>query len=146
MTGEPAYGQGDASFQAAGGEAGVRQLVEAFYRVMASEPWAARILAMHPRDLEVSIDKLSRFLCGWLGGPKLYREKYGSIAIPPAHAHLPIVDEYREAWLSGMRAALAEQPYAEDFKTYMITQLNVPASRIVALRQNIEKSEAPRSE
>ena len=51
---------------------------------------AATIRGMHPQDLAPARDKLTRFLCGWLGGPKLYAEKYGSIVIPQFHARWPI--------------------------------------------------------
>ncbi len=69
------YGDGDASLQAAGGEDGIRRLVDRFFVLMTERPEAAGILRMHPRDLEGSRDKLARFLCGWLEGPKaLFRE------------------------------------------------------------------------
>ncbi|MBE2295172.1 MAG: group II truncated hemoglobin, partial [Phycisphaerales bacterium] len=84
------YSVEDASYQAAGGEAGIRQLVDDFYDAMDQLPAAAKIRAMHPTDLSDTRDKLTRFLCGWLGGPKLYAEKYGSIHIPQAHARFAI--------------------------------------------------------
>ena len=40
---EPVFGVGDASFQAAGGEAGLKRLVADFYRAMDSLPEAATI-------------------------------------------------------------------------------------------------------
>ncbi|MAE21108.1 MAG: group II truncated hemoglobin [Pseudomonadota bacterium] len=123
------YGQGDASFQAAGQYEGIHALVDAFYDAMETLPEARRIRDMHPQDLTESRDKLTRFLCGWLGGPKLYREKYGAIAIPRAHAHLPIGEAERDAWLACMREALTTQPYPDEFKTYLMTQLFVPAER-----------------
>ena len=123
------YGEGDASFQAAGAEEGIRHLVEAFYHQMATLPEAREIFDMHQGDLETTIDKLARFLCGWLGGPKLYKEKYGSIRIPVAHRHLPIGADQRDAWLLCMEKALQEQPYEEDFKRYLLQQLAVPAER-----------------
>ncbi len=125
----PRYGEGEASFQAAGGEAGIRALVDAFYDQMETLPEAARIRAMHPIQLKESRDKLTRFLCGWLGGPKLYREKYGPIRIPAAHAHLDIGPAERDAWLLCMRNALAAQPYPDDFKRYLLAQLFIPAER-----------------
>ncbi len=126
----PAYGSGDASFQAAGGTEGVRALVDAFYDVMEARPDARRIRKMHPRDLAVSRDKLARFLCGWLGGPKLFRERYGSISIPGVHAHLPIGAADRDAWLDCMREAVAAAPYEDAFKRYLLEQLGIPAERI----------------
>jgi hemoglobin len=126
----PAYGVGDASFQAAGGEAGLRRLVDAFYAQMDSLPEAAGIRAMHPADLTLARDKLARFLCGWLNGPKLYQEKYGAISIPGAHRHLAIGSAERDAWLLCMQRALALQPYAEEFKRYLLFELSKPAERV----------------
>jgi hemoglobin len=124
------YGTDDASFQAAGGEAGIRELVESFYRFMDVLPEARGIRAMHPADLTVSIDKLARFLCGWLGGPRRYQEKYGPISIPGVHRHLLVAEEERDAWLACMQRAIARQPFAADFKRYLLEQLAVPAERI----------------
>lgn len=124
------YGQGDASFRAAGGEEGLRRLVDCFYDLMATRVEAAGILAMHPADLEISRDKLTRFLCGWLNGPRRYQEKYGEISIAGSHAHLAIGPADRDAWLSCMRDALAEQPYAESFKVYLLQELSKPAQRV----------------
>jgi hemoglobin len=122
-----AYGEGDASFQAAGGVEGLRRLVADFYRMMDTLPEAATIRAMHPSDLSGSADKLHRFLCGWLGGPKLYREKYGSIHIPSAHAHLAIGERERDAWLLCMERALARQDYPREFCDYLLRALFRPA-------------------
>ena len=124
------YGTGDASFQAAGSEAGLRTLVNNFFDRMGSDERFARIYAMHPDDKEVSRDKLARFLCGWLGGPKLYNEKYGAICIPRVHAHLAIASIERDQWLTCMTESVAEQPFAAEFKTYLMKQLFVPAEAI----------------
>lgn len=123
------YGTDDASYQAAGQYEGLQKLTERFYFYMDSLPEAKIIRAMHRSDLTESKEKLARFLSGWLGGPKLYSEKYGPIAIPKAHHHLPIGSKERDAWLLCMDKALAEQPYSDDFRQYMIEQLFVPAER-----------------
>ena len=85
MNETPQYGIGDASFQAAGGEAGIFTLVNAFFDRMGSDERFATIWNLHPDDKDISRDKLARFLCGWLGGPKLYNEKYGAVGIPSVH-------------------------------------------------------------
>src|SRR4051812_13733312 len=95
----PTYGIGDASFQAAGGEEGLKRLVERFYQEMETAPEATTVLAMHKQDLAEVRDKLWRFLCGWLNGPRLYQEKYGPISIPQSHAPFPIGAQERDAWL-----------------------------------------------
>ena len=124
------YGTGDASFQAAGGEAGLRRLVDNFFDRMGTDKRFATIYALHPEDKEVSRDKLARFLCGWLGGPKLYNEKYGSIGIPRVHAHLAIATPERDQWLTCMTESVEEQPFAPDFKKYLMEQLFVPAEAV----------------
>ena len=124
------YGTGDASFQAAGGEAGLRKLVDDFFDRMGSDDRFRTIWDLHPDDKEVSRDKLARFLCGWLGGPKRYQEKYGAIGIPRVHAHLPIAFEERDQWLTCMSESVAEQPFADDFKIYLMEQLYVPAEAV----------------
>ena len=130
MTDTPAYGTQDATFQAAGGESGIRRLVDAFYDVMDEDERFADIRHMHPADLTVSRDKLARFLCGWMGGPRRYREKYGPITIPGAHAHLGVTAKERDQWLACMAAALATQDYPDTLVEYLLTQLAVPAERI----------------
>jgi len=126
---KPVYGQDDASFQAAGQQAGIRKLVDDFYDVMDQHNEADKIRKMHPVELEESRDKLALFLCGWLGGPRLFSEKYGAISIPRAHSHLRIGSTERDAWLLCMEEALKSQPYADDFKAYLLVQLAVPAER-----------------
>jgi len=134
-----AYGDGDATYQACGGEAGIQQLVETFYEVMDTLPAARRIRAMHPTDLQLSIDKLVCFLCGWTGGPKRYAERFGPIQIPRVHSHLPVGEVERDAWLLCMKHALVEQPFRDDLKRYLLEQLFVPAERI---RRVVEAREA----
>jgi hemoglobin len=128
---QPAYGFEDASFKAAGGVEGIQKLVEDFYRIMDELPEATVIRKMHPDDLDVSVDKLARFLCGWLGGPRLYQEKYGSISIPAVHAHLVIGEHERDSWLRCMQEAIYLQSYPHDFAEYLLIQLRVPAERIL---------------
>jgi hemoglobin len=131
MSSTPPYGVGDASYQAAGGIDGLHRLVDDFYRIMDENPAFAELRGMHPEDLAVSRDKLACFLSGWLGGPKLFREKYGPIAIPAFHAQWPIDEHGSRAWLDCMAEAIACQDFAPDFAEYLLRQLHVPAERIV---------------
>lgn len=124
---EERYGEGDASFKAAGEEDGIRKLANDFYDQMTDLAQASHIRDMHSEDLTPSRDKLFRFLCGWLGGPMLYQEKYGSINVPQAHQHLQIGRHERDAWLFCMQKALERQPYKESFKQYLMTELAKPA-------------------
>ena len=124
------YGVGDASFRAAGGKDGIFTLVDNFFDRMGSDERFATIWDMHPDDKDISRDKLARFLCGWLGGPRLYNEKYGAIGIPRVHAHLAIDTPERDQWLTCMSESVAEQPFAPEFKIYLMEQLFVPAEAV----------------
>ncbi|MYB34039.1 MAG: group II truncated hemoglobin [Gammaproteobacteria bacterium] len=130
------YGNGDASYRAAGGTSGIYRLVDRFFDYMEQLPEARDIREMHPENLDESRDKLARFLCGWLGGPKLYQQKHGAISIPGVHQHLDIDMSERDAWLKCMSLALEEQPYSNDFRDYLIQQLAIPAERIRTVCQS----------
>lgn len=123
------YGTEDASYQAAGGLEGITKLVDAFYDEMDRLPEAAIIRRIHNADLSESRRKLTYFLSGWLGGPKLYSQHYKPIIIPQAHSHLSIGEAERDAWMLCMERAIAKQPFADDFKKYLLEQLYVPAER-----------------
>lgn len=124
------YGVNDNSYKSAGELAGITQLVDEFYHNMANLKEAKKIRDMHPKDLTLSKQKLTYFLSGWLGGPKLYSEHFGSINIPNAHKHLHVSKAESEAWLLCMEKAVENQPYHSSFKAYLITQLRIPAERI----------------
>lgn len=130
------YGVGDASYQAAGGIQGLRRLVTDFYRLMDERPEAAQLRSLHGESLELASDKLACFLSGWLGGPRLFSEKYGAIALPAFHAQWPISEQLSQSWLSCMAQAIALQPFAPAFAEYLLTQLRVPAQRIVQASRN----------
>ena len=125
------YGVGNNSYIMAGELSGLIKLVDQFYTNMDNFSEAKKIRNMHTSDLSDSRKKLTYFLSGWLGGPKLYAENYGSINIPLAHKHLFVGIEESEAWLYCMQQAIAEQPYEAKFKTYLLQQLRVPAERIL---------------
>ncbi|MBR9884395.1 MAG: group II truncated hemoglobin [Oceanospirillales bacterium] len=128
----PAYGTGDATYQAAGGIEGITALVDRFYALMGTLPEAATLRAMHPEDLSGSKRKLAYFLSGWMGGPKLFKEHFGPITIPEAHKHFPVDMQSKEAWLLCMERALIELDYPEAFRRYLMKQLAVPAEVIRA--------------
>ena len=130
LTSVPPFGVGDASYQAAGGLEGITRLVNTFYDIMDSSPDAAALRVMHARDLTDSRKKLVYFLSGWMGGPKLYSENYGSISLPVAHSHLPVDEATERAWLNCMEQALLACNYPADFREYMINKLATPAKSI----------------
>ncbi len=124
------YGINDNSYIAAGKLPGITQLVNEFYQNMDEFSESKKIRDMHSADLSNSRTKLTYFLSGWLGGPKLYAEHFGGINIPQAHKHLTVGVEESEAWLLCMQKAVDNQPYESAFKVYLMKQLRVPAERI----------------
>ncbi|MEQ8689285.1 MAG: group II truncated hemoglobin [Pseudomonadales bacterium] len=129
------FGKGDNTFQAIGGEQAINALVKTFYQIMSSNPDYATIWSWHPQDISISRDKLARFLCGWMGGPRRYQEKYGPINIPLVHAHLAVTARERDMWLNCMAQALAQQGHDAELVDYLMHQLAIPAERIRALSE-----------
>jgi len=130
------YGFEDTTYNAVGGYDGLVKLVADFYDAMESLPTAKRIRDMHPDDLEITRDKLVCFLSGWMGGPRIYPEKYGKgISLPMAHQHLKVTADDAQAWLTCMQAALDKHDYPQDFKDYLMEQLVFPANRINEVSQ-----------
>ena len=125
------WGTGDATYRAMGEQTGVTALVDEFYAIMEQQPRYKVIWEMHPPDRATSRDKLTRFLCAWMGGPRLYKEKYGAISIPGVHAHLPVTEFEKDLWLDCMNEALQSMDLEQPFIDYLLTQLSVPARRIV---------------
>jgi hemoglobin len=95
-------------FEMLGGEAGVVQLVNAFYRHMDTRPDASGIRAMHEPDLTSTKGVLVLFLCEWLGGPKDYSAQRGHPRLRMRHTGFSIGVPERDAWLACMRAALED--------------------------------------
>ena len=100
-------------FEALGGEPAVRQLVDRFYDLMDLEPAFAGLRALHPDVLDSSRDKLHWFLCGWLGGPQLYVEKFGHPRLRARHLPYPIGIAERDQWMACMSQAMREMSIDE---------------------------------
>jgi hemoglobin len=95
-------------FDAAGAEQGVRALVDRFYDLMDIEPGFGALRAVHPSTLEGSRDKLYWFLCGWLGGPQHYVDRFGHPQLRARHLPFSIGIRERDQWLACMRQAMHE--------------------------------------
>ena len=91
-----------------GGEPAVRRLVSRFYELMDTLPEAYAIRKLHQPDLSEAESKLFMFLCGWLGGPQLYVEKYGHPKLRARHLPFQIASEEAGQWMLCMRTAMAE--------------------------------------
>lgn len=93
-------------YAAIGGDAGVRALVDAFYDRMDVDDAYAGIRALHGPSLDNARDKLYLYLCGWLGGPQRYVERFGHPRLRARHLPFAIGTSERDQWLACMRQAL----------------------------------------
>lgn len=114
-------------FELLGGEANgaetLRNLVEAFYDVMDSDPKAAPIRAMHAADLTSAREKLFMFLMGWTGGPQLYIERYGHPMLRKRHLPFAIDESARDQWMYCMIRAMHQQGFEDALMTKLAEQL-----------------------
>ena len=97
------------AFERLGGEAGVRGLVDRFYDLMDLEAAYAGIRQLHPATLDGSRDKLFWFLCGWLGGPNHYIDRFGHPMLRARHLPYAIASSERDQWMACMLMAMEDQ-------------------------------------
>lgn len=96
------------AFTLLGGEPGVRALVDRFYDLMDLEPAYAGLRALHPTTTEGSRDKLFWFLCGWLGGPNHFIDRFGHPMLRARHLPFAIGISERDQWMACMKQAMEE--------------------------------------
>ena len=103
-----AQAQRAAAVEALGGEPQVEALVERFYDLMELDPAYAALRAVHGPDLTQARQKLTWFLCGWLGGPQHYTERFGHPRLRMRHMPFAIGIRERDQWLACMDQAMGE--------------------------------------
>ncbi|MCM2341990.1 group II truncated hemoglobin [Rhodoferax sp.] len=116
---KPAF---DMPFEWIGGEERVHALVERFYDLMDLEPRYAELRIAHGSVLDDARQKLFWFLCGWLGGPQHYTDRFGHPRLKARHMPFKVGLIERDQWLACMDQAMSET--------------GVPA----ALREHLNKS------
>ena len=100
--------QFDSPYQWIGGEEKVKALVERFYDLMDLEPAYADLRAVHGSDLSKARQHLFWFLCGWLGGPQHYTDRFGHPKLRMRHMPFTIGIKERDQWLACMDQAMRE--------------------------------------
>lgn len=95
-------------FERVGGETGTRALVDRFYDLMDLDPGYTALRALHPSTLDGSRDKLYWFLCGWLGGPQHYTDRFGHPMLRARHLPFSIGIKERDQWMACMQQAMRE--------------------------------------
>jgi hemoglobin len=95
-------------FEWIGGEDKLKALIERFYDLMYLEPAYARLREVHGASLDQARQRTFWFLCGWMGGPQHYTERFGHPRLRARHLHVPIGVRERDQWLACMDQAMAE--------------------------------------
>ena len=113
----------DSPYELFNGEDGIRRLVDLFYDQMDLDPEFAGIRRLHPESLDGSRDKLYWFLCGWMGGPNHYVERFGHPRLRARHMPFPIGSPERDAWISCMRLALRDCEIDPKLSDWLMGQL-----------------------
>ncbi len=91
-----------------GGEANIKAMVERFYDLMDIEPLYKELRAAHGADLTNGRERLFWFLCGWMGGPQHYTERFGHPMLRARHMPFSIGIAERDQWLACMNQAMLE--------------------------------------
>ena len=100
---------GPTPFERLGGEPAVRALVDRFYDLMDLDPAYTLLRGLHPSELEGSRNKLHWFLCGWLGGPSLYEDRFGHPRLRARHLPYSIGIAERDQWMGCMLQAMHDR-------------------------------------
>ena len=108
------------TYELIGGDAGVAQLCDKFYELMATVPQFAELRSMHPEDLKGSRDKLYMFLSGWMGGPDLFVEKFGHPRLRGRHMPFAIGVKERDQWVACMLLAMEDVGIEEGVRTKLL--------------------------
>ena len=108
------------AFELIGGEAALKSLVERFYDLMDVEPGYAALRAVHGPSLERAREKTYLFLCGWMGGPQHYVERYGHPRLRMRHLPFKIGILERDQWLACMHQAMGDVGVEETLKQRLL--------------------------
>ena len=119
---EESIGSDQNLYEAIGGEATLRKLIEVFYDIIEFEPEGEVLLVLHRRGHGVAHSRIEQFnyLSGFFGGPQLYVQKYGHSDVRLMHEHVEINAEARDSWLQCMSTAIDRVGIAPDLKEKMM--------------------------
>ena len=110
-------------YAALGGAEAVRTLVNRFYDIMDQDPAFAQLRALHAADLAPMREKLTDWMCAWLGGPQHYFDRPDAVCFGAAHGGYAIDATLRDQWLDCMFRALADVGAAPSLQARIRTPL-----------------------
>ena len=94
-------------YDAAGGMAFFRALVDVFYREVEGDPLLLSLYP-EPHDLAPARERLTLFLAQYWGGPTTYSDARGHPRLRMRHNPFAIGEAERDHWLAAMHVALDE--------------------------------------
>ncbi|EPY12757.1 MULTISPECIES: globin domain-containing protein [Paenibacillus] len=115
-------------YEAIGGEATVRKMVEAFYPRVQAHPLLAPLF---PEDIMPVMERQFMFLTQFFGGPSLYSDQFGHPMMRARHLPFPITHDRADAWLGCMREALHEIGMEPGLAAMVIDRLSGPAYHFI---------------
>ncbi len=95
-------------FEWMGGETKVKDMVNRFYDLMDVESGYTALRSSHGDSLDNARERLFYFLCGWLGGPNYYTEKFGHPMLRARHLPFSIGIQERDQWVACMTQAMVD--------------------------------------
>jgi len=116
-------------YEAVGGEATFRRLVQRFYQGVAEDPVLRPVYPA--QNLGPAQEHLALFLIQYWGGPRTYDELRGHPRLRMRHAPFRIGEAERDAWLHHMRVALDELDLAEELDVELWDYLVMAAHSLV---------------
>ena len=109
------------TFTRIGGETSIKAMVERFYDLMDLEPSYAALRAAHAGPLDNARERLFLFLCGWMGGPDYYVQRFGHPMLRARHmpqhtggGSIGLLE--RDQWLTCMDQAMRETGVEETLR------------------------------
>lgn len=115
-------------YEAIGGEAVVRKIVESLYTHIAQDE---RLIPIFPKDFTFTKQKQFWFLSQFFGGPSLYFENRGHPMLRRRHLEFEITPERKVAWLECMDKALDEANVEEPYRSAIFERLALTAEHMV---------------
>ena len=116
------------TYELIGGEATVRQIVQAFYPKVVEHP---ELASLFPKNIEPVMEKQFMFLSQFFGGPDLYTQQNGHPMMRARHLPFPITEAKAKAWLSCMKDALTETSLSPEIQAHVLERLSGPAYHFI---------------
>jgi hemoglobin len=116
-------------YEAMGGEAGFRALVDRFYASVAGD---LLLRPLYPEaDLSGASERLGLFLMQYWGGPGTYSEQRGHPRLRLRHAPFRIGQEERDAWFGHMTEAVDSLDFQPEVREALLRYFDAASTSMI---------------